>query len=555
MDPTTLLRLLAVLVVAVMGVGALRSPPGRRVEAFLVVVSVVAVGGATFVLSPAWGPLAILVAAPVLGVAPMRLEPIALRGVLDGRLGLATNAARLASLLRPFGPTGRLARDVSTLVSARVRGATPELLARLDDPRHPERAAVLAVLARHVGSDARGIREVLAIPSRRKRALAAGLGLAWIDAVARTAGPEEVLLALDEIAREDPTWDDPERRARVVLEAAAALGDRAGVELLLGVLAGRLPRGDDLRLRTIAALADGARAEGRALLDAPAPAIDPAIDRALRALRPLVGRLGARVPAEGLATIVAARDEALAGVALSPLGPRGLASVTTLLAAVLVGYHLLVERLGDATDAVHLAAMGGLRVPLQGPRDAAHLLTVPLVHAGAVHLVLNVLALVSFGPWVERLLGRGRMLLVFLAATVVSGLAVAGLATRPTVLVGASGAIFGLGGAMGAVLLVHPRLRRTRRAQEVLRSFGAMLVLQLVVDRLVPVVSGTAHVAGLLGGALAGLVLVPRPAQGGEGPIRPPAPSSPPARRGRARAPRRPGACRRSARRSRTRSS
>lgn len=555
MDPATLLRLLAVLVVVLMGVGALRSPPGRRLEAFLVVLSVVAVGCATFALAPALAPLAVLIAAPVLGIAPMRLEPIALRAVLEGRLGLATHASRLATILRPFGPTGRLARDVGTLIAARVHGVSPPLLARLDDARHPERAAILAVLARHVGHDARGIREVLAIPSRRKRVLAAGLGLAWIDAVACTAGPDEVVLALEEVAREDPTWDDPERRARVVLEAAAALGDRSGVELLLAVLAGRLAPRDDVRLRATAALASGDRGEAKALLDGATTALDPAVDRALRELRSRVGRLGARVPAERLAAVVGARDEALAMVALSPLGPRGFASVTGLLAATLVGYHLLVEHLGDAGDAAHLLSMGGLRVPLQGPRDVAHLFTVPLVHAGAVHLVLNVLALVSFGPWVERLLGRGRMVAVFVAATVVSGLAVAGLTTRPTVLVGASGAIFGLGGAMGAVLLVHPRLRRTRRAQEVLRSFGAMLLLQLVVDRLVPMVSGTAHVAGLVGGALAGLVLVPRPAGRPEAAVRPPAPSSPRARRGRARAPRPPGAYRRSARRSRTRSS
>jgi len=511
-DPATLLRLLSLVVVGTMAVGALRSPSSRRAEAFLVVTVVAALGAVTLAVAPAYAPLTVLLAAPILGILPARLEQLSLRALLEGRRTLATGAARLASLLRPIGPIGHLGRDMSTLVAARLGGVTPALLDRLADPRQPERGAVLVTLAQHVGGDAHGIRVALAIPSRRKRALASGLGLAWIRAVARTAGPDEILLALEEVEREDPTFEEPARRAAIALEVSAALGDREGVERLLAVLRGRLPNGEATRVRSEAALADGDRIAARQAIEGRAGAVDPEVARALSDLLARAGRLGPRVSSEHRARAVRCRDEALAVVALAPLG-HAWASATVLLTAALVGWHLIVVRTGEGDDLRHLLAMGGLRVPIGDARGALHVLTVPLVHAGPVHLALNVLALLGFGPWVERLLGRGRMVVVFVCATVVSSLAVAALASpsRPTVLVGASGAIFGLGGAMGAVLLTQPHLRRTRRAQEVLRGFGAMLALQFVVDRLVPMVSGTAHVAGLVAGALSGLILVRRP--------------------------------------------
>lgn len=514
MEPVTLLRILALVVVGTMAVGAFRSPSSRRLEAFLVVTVVAALGALTLAIAPTYAPLTVLLAAPILGILPARLEQFSLRSLLEGRRTLATFAARLASFLRPIGPIGHLGRDMSTLVAARLDGVTPALLDRLADPRQPERGAVLVTLAQHVGGDAHGIRVALAIPSRRKRALASGLGLAWIRAVARTAGPEEILLALEEVEREDPTFEEPARRAAIALEVSAALGDREGVELLLPVLRGRLPTGEATRLRGEAALADGDRAATRREIEARRGAVDPEVGRALVDLLARAGRLGPRVSSEHRARAVRCRDEALAVIALAPLGPHAWASATALLTATIVGWHLIVGRTGDSDDLRHLLAMGGLRVPITDPVGALHVLTVPLVHAGPVHLALNVLALLGFGPWVERLLGRARMIVVFLCATVVSSLAVAALASpaHPTVLVGASGAIFGLGGAMGAVLLTQPHLRRTRRAQEVLRGFGAMLALQFVVDRLVPMVSGTAHVAGLVAGALAGLVLVRSPA-------------------------------------------
>lgn len=74
---------------------------------------------------------------------------------------------------------------------------------------------------------------------------------------------------------------------------------------------------------------------------------------------------------------------------------------------------------------------------------AWQLLTYQFQHGGWFHLILNLVAVLSFGPPVQRQVGRAAFVLYFLAAGVVGGCAQ--LAMMPTVpLVGASASVFGI---------------------------------------------------------------------------------------------------------------
>ena len=75
------------------------------------------------------------------------------------------------------------------------------------------------------------------------------------------------------------------------------------------------------------------------------------------------------------------------------------------------------------------------------------LLTVALVHSSFWHIGLNMLALWLIGRSLEPLLGRWRFLTLYLLSTLGGSVAVA-LLSFPTQVVGASGAIFGLFGAL-----------------------------------------------------------------------------------------------------------
>ena len=124
------------------------------------------------------------------------------------------------------------------------------------------------------------------------------------------------------------------------------------------------------------------------------------------------------------------------------------------------------------------------------------LVTGAFLHAGVFHLLFNGYAMFILGPQLERWLGHGRFLaLWFLGALAGSVLTL--LATPAQGSVGASGAIFAL---FGAVFVIGRRLRLDTRMIMVL------LALNLGITFLVPNISWTAHIGGLVGGLLIGAV-------------------------------------------------
>lgn len=126
------------------------------------------------------------------------------------------------------------------------------------------------------------------------------------------------------------------------------------------------------------------------------------------------------------------------------------------------------------------------------------LITSAFLHAGIIHLGLNMLALWWFGAALEAALGRGRFVLLY----VVSGLAGSAgalLLSPEAVTVGASGAIFGI---LGAAFVLE-------RQQIYVFGGGALgiIVLNLAFTFLVPNISIGGHLGGLAGGALGALAL------------------------------------------------
>lgn len=123
------------------------------------------------------------------------------------------------------------------------------------------------------------------------------------------------------------------------------------------------------------------------------------------------------------------------------------------------------------------------------------------LHGSIAHIALNMIALWQVGNIVERLYGKVRYALVYALSLVGSGLAVV-YATPTQLTVGASGAIFGLFGA-----LVAFGLRLGRRGRDLIGQVIPVIVLNLVFTFAFPGISAAAHVGGLVTGFIAGLVL------------------------------------------------
>jgi membrane associated rhomboid family serine protease len=188
----------------------------------------------------------------------------------------------------------------------------------------------------------------------------------------------------------------------------------------------------------------------------------------------------------------------------------------------LVGAIVAVAAL-EALGAIDLRAFA--LVPLLvGAGEWWRLVTSALLHAGIVHLGFNGVLLWRLGTILERRVGAttfagiaasgmaggslGVVGLAWVSATTgIARVPVLGptLATDPLSLtVGASGAVFGL---MGAILVLIRRDGVDPWTTDVGSMVGSLVVLNLALTFLVPAISVGGHLGGLLGGMLAALVV------------------------------------------------
>ncbi|MGP3917384.1 rhomboid family intramembrane serine protease [Nonomuraea sp. 10N515B] len=121
------------------------------------------------------------------------------------------------------------------------------------------------------------------------------------------------------------------------------------------------------------------------------------------------------------------------------------------------------------------------------------LITAAFVHGGVFHILFNCWALYVVGPYLERAFGHVRYVALYVISAL--GGSVLGLwidpLNQPTV--GASGAIFGL---FGAVFVVGRKLNMD------VRGIAVLIVINLAITFIVPGISWTGHIGGLITGSL-----------------------------------------------------
>jgi len=124
------------------------------------------------------------------------------------------------------------------------------------------------------------------------------------------------------------------------------------------------------------------------------------------------------------------------------------------------------------------------------------ILTGGFLHGNLIHIGVNMMSLWFLGRFIEFALGSWRMLVVYMVSLVASGLGVVYFSSDPMIAtVGASGAIFGLFGALFAI-----GFKLGKPGMELVRANVGILVLNLIITFTVPQISWQAHVAGLLAG-------------------------------------------------------
>jgi membrane associated rhomboid family serine protease len=125
------------------------------------------------------------------------------------------------------------------------------------------------------------------------------------------------------------------------------------------------------------------------------------------------------------------------------------------------------------------------------------LITAAFMHGGILHIMFNMWVLFALGPMLESVLGRARFLALYLLSALGGSVASYAFGEANIPSVGASGAIFGL---MGAVLVVGKRLRQD------VTNVLVLIGINIAIGFVVPNIDWRAHLGGLITGVIVGAV-------------------------------------------------
>lgn len=141
--------------------------------------------------------------------------------------------------------------------------------------------------------------------------------------------------------------------------------------------------------------------------------------------------------------------------------------------------------------------------------DYWRIVTAAFLHGSFLHIAMNMAVLWDVGPLVERIYGSKRFLLLYFFAAITASLNT--LFWNPGgCSVGASGAVFGIFGAMLAFYQSHRKSIPAHVIKEKSRVVMAVIGYNLIFGVMQPNIDNAGHVGGLIGGFLIGLVLSPR---------------------------------------------
>jgi membrane associated rhomboid family serine protease len=129
------------------------------------------------------------------------------------------------------------------------------------------------------------------------------------------------------------------------------------------------------------------------------------------------------------------------------------------------------------------------------------IVTSGFLHAGLIHLALNMFVLYVLGQVLEPAIGTPRFVALYFVSLIAGSLGALLLTAPDRFTVGASGAVYGL---FIATIIVA----RRRGLDHVVSQLGFWLGLNLLITFTVPNISVGGHLGGLVGGALAALVVV-----------------------------------------------
>ena len=186
---------------------------------------------------------------------------------------------------------------------------------------------------------------------------------------------------------------------------------------------------------------------------------------------------------------------------------RALIVINTIIFAAMAGASGIKSLFIPSSQVLlHFGASSGASTIIDG--QFWRVATSAFVHIGFLHLMMNCYVLWDVGPLVEKLFGSRKFIVVYLMAAL--GASLTSLMFNPIVIsAGASGAIFGLFGALAAFFWRH----RQKFPPGFLKLHGKILTIfiiyGIVYGAIMQGVDNAAHIGGLIAGFMTALALLP----------------------------------------------
>jgi rhomboid protease GluP len=200
---------------------------------------------------------------------------------------------------------------------------------------------------------------------------------------------------------------------------------------------------------------------------------------------------------------------------LEPLRGRSIwlsATSFLILLNCLIALTMLVVNTNRSTSGSSLQLEWGANFgPATTDGEWWRLATAMFLHFGPMHLLMNMLALWDSGRLVERWFGTVRFVALYLASGLAGNLLSLVIQGDRAVSGGASGAIFGIYGALLVFLLSERKRLHAGEFRWMFWGAAAFAIFALAFGFLIPGIDNAAHLGGLLAGMGVGFVLLVPP--------------------------------------------
>ena len=183
---------------------------------------------------------------------------------------------------------------------------------------------------------------------------------------------------------------------------------------------------------------------------------------------------------------------------------------TVALIVINIAVFFILTMFGDTEDAVFMLQHGAMYEPniIEG-HEYYRIFTCLFLHFGITHLLNNMVLLGALGWHLELEIGKVRFVIIYFASGIIGNIVSLFYdltLEQPAVSAGASGAIFGLMGALLYVVIAN----RGRLGRLSGRGMLVMVILSLYFGLTSTGVDNLAHIGGLVSGFLLAVLLYRR---------------------------------------------